>query len=323
MAEVVTDTLVVALDIGGTNSRGEVLRWGNATFSAPLAQASLPTPTNDGDGAVTTIITLCHHLLDALPPDQRTLVAAIGLGVPGVLDTEAGIVRMASNLGWVNRNIAAEIHAATGIPVYLTHDVTAAGTAEQRLGAGRGADDVIAIFLGTGIAATITTAGHLITGGTFPDGTQQPAGEIGHLPVNLDGPPCACGQRGCLELYCSARAIGHQYSRALGIDPHGDHAKTSRDVVANLGTDQLARDIWESATRYLAHGLLTVTVAVGATRIIIGGGLSQAGRVLTDAVRRHLTEQTRVTHVPHIVTAELGQRAGVLGVALLTLDRLV
>ncbi|ACV07912.1 ROK family protein [Jonesia denitrificans] len=323
MAEVVTDILVLALDIGGTNSRGEVLRWGSGTLSEPLAQASLPTPSGDGDGAVNTIITLCRTLLGALDEPTRALVAGIGLGVPGVLDTDRGVVTLASNVGWVNRPICADIEAAVGLPVYLTHDVTAAGAAEQRLGAGRGCDDVIAVFLGTGIAASITSGGHLVTGGVLPGGGRQPAGEIGHLPVDVHGPLCSCGQRGCLELMSSARAIGRRYSVARGVDPDGPDALTSRDVVAALGTDPVAKDVWDDATRYLAHGLLAVTIAVGATRIIMGGGLSQAGRVLTDSVRAHLVEQTRVASVPEIVTAQLGQRAGVLGVALHALDQIV
>ncbi|WP_435299140.1 ROK family protein [Timonella sp. A28] len=321
MAEVLTHTLVLALDIGGTNSRGEVLQWDGEALSDPIASASLPTPTGDGDAAITTIAHVCNQLLDALTDEQRTLVRAVGLGVPGVLDSETGIVKMASNLGWFNRNVAGELHDLVGLPVHLMHDVTAAGIAEQRLGAGRGHDDVLAVFLGTGIAATLITGGRVIRGGLTASGTRQPAGEIGHMPLVMNGPLCGCGQRGCLELYCSARNVGRIYSETLGIDPAGPDAKTSKDVVHNLATDPVAREVWDTATRNLAYGLFTATMVTGPSLIILGGGLSAAGDVLVEAVHKHFTDFARVVEVPHIVVAALGQRAGILGVALTTIER--
>lgn len=162
----------------------------------------------------------------------------------------------------------------------------------------------------------------MLSSGPLPLGGHQPVGEMGHLPVALDGPECSCGQHGCLELYCSARAIGRRYSEALGIDRWGPDAKTSRDLVLALDNDPVAREVWATATRYLAHGLLAATTVVGPARIVLGGGLAAAGDVLVDPVRGWLQQMARVVHVPEIVTAELGQRAGVMGVALLTADRL-
>ena len=322
MAKAVSETLLLALDIGGTNSRGELVRWdgGAATFSEPLASHTLPTPSGNGDAAIATIIQLSRALLDAVDEEVRGHVRAVGLGVPGVLDSDAGVVKLAANLGWTNRHVAGELEAALGIPVYLTHDVTAAGTAEMRLGAGRGVYDVLAVFLGTGIAATLVSGGRIVRGGQMPSGNRQPAGEIGHMPIAQDGPLCACGQRGCLELYCSARSVGRLYSEALGIEPNGPDARTSRDVVDCLDTDPVARAVWDDAVRNLAFGLFTASMVSGPTRIILGGGLAAAGAVLLDPVVVRMKELATVIEPPEIVLAQLGQRAGVLGVGLVTLD---
>lgn len=323
MAEILeSPPLLLAFDIGGTNSRGEVIAWEGGALTSPLASATVPTPIEDGDGTVMAITALAKELLSSLTPDQRARVIGAGLGVPGVLDPQTGVVKLAGNLGWRNRPVAAELEAEICVPVYLSHDVTAAGVAEQRLGAGRGVTDVLSVFLGTGIAATVTSGGHMLIGGTVPGKGYQQVGEIGHMPVTFDGPLCGCGQRGCLELYCSARSIGRIYSEALGLDPRGPDRKTSLDVVAALDTDPVARDVWSTATRCLAFGLLAASTVVGPSRIVLGGGLAQAGNVLVDAVRGWLEQTARVVHVPEIVTAELGPRAGILGVALLTVDRL-
>lgn len=322
MAEILdTWPLLVALDIGGTNSRGEVLPFADGKLGDPLFRAARPTPVGDGDAAVLTIMELSRQLLSFLTPQQRGRVAALGLGVPGVLDAATGVVKLAGNLGWRNCDVAGQLERELGLPVFLFHDVTAAGVAEQRLGAGRGVGDVLSVFMGTGIAATITCGGNMLDGGELPEGGRQQVGEIGHLPVGLEGPECGCGQRGCLELYCSARAIGQSYSRALGIDPDGPNAKSSKDLVLALETDPIAKEVWSVATRYLAHGLLTASIVVGPSRIVLGGGLAAAGDQLVVAVRDWLKDMTRVIEVPQIVIAELGQRAGVMGVALLTADR--
>jgi glucokinase len=307
MVKMETNPLVVALDIGGTNSRGEVLPWAEGALGTPIARASLPTPAGDGDAVLATIVALVHDLLDQLDEQGREQVEAIGVGVPGIHDDETGVVRLAANLGWVNRPVARELTDALGLPVYLCHDVTAAGIGEQRLGAGCGAPDTLAVFLGTGIAATIVSNDKL----------------IGHMPIVLDGLECACGQRGCFEMYCSARAFGRIYSEHLGVDPEGPEGKTSKDLVDALPHDPTAREAWDLATRYLAHGLLSAATVTGPSRIVLGGGLSAAGEVLTDAVSMHLKEMAKVLQVPEVVLAELGPRAGTLGVALLTLDRLL
>lgn len=314
--------IVIALDLGGTNCRGEALRWDGERFSEPLAAASLPTPSPNGDAVVETIADVVARIREALTQEQQAEVYAVGVGVPGVIDTESGFVIRAVNLGWINRDVRGELEEKTGKPVVITHDVTSAGVAEQEFGSGKGASDVLSIFLGTGIAATVTVDGKIVKGGTTDSGFRQPAGEIGHMPIVIDGLRCACGQSGCLEMYCSARSFGRQYNEALGIDPSSYDAKTSHDLFVDLETSEVARDVWSKATRFLAHGLLMATTVFGPSRIVLGGGLSAAGQTLVSSVKNHFDQISTVFETPEIVTAQLGQRAGVLGVALLTCQRL-
>lgn len=312
--------IVIALDLGGTNCRGEALQWGGAKFSAPLAQASLRTPAHDGDAVVDVMRHVVEEILSQLDDDSRASVVGIGVGVPGPVDTEHGVALRAVNLGWLDRNVRDELQSFWDVPVVVLHDVTSAGVAERVFGAGQGATDVLSVFLGTGIAATVTVNGVTVRGGVMPSGFRQPAGEIGHMPIIPDGLSCACGQRGCFEMYCSARSFGRLYSEALGIDPVGEHAKDSKALFEALGHDPVARQVWQLATRYLAHGLLMATTVFGPTRIVIGGGLSAAGSTLIDPVREYFSAASQVFETPEIVVAELGSRAGVLGVAFLTFE---
>jgi glucokinase len=308
MAGPVNNPLVLALDIGGTNARGEVL---DEHLGAPLAQASLPTPTQDGEETLVTIGELCRRLLGDLGDADRSRVQAVGLAVPGIIDHESASVRLASNLGWVNEPVAARLEHMIGLPVVLHHDVTAAGRAEYELGAGAGVGDLLAVFIGTGLAALVVTGGQVVVGGLHQ------AGEIGHIPVYPDGVLCTCGQIGCLEMYCSARAIGRAYA-----DVTGNSEATSLDVVNALGLDPRADAVWARAMDSLARGLLGPITLLSPSRIVFGGGLSGAGSVLTEPVRERLLALSHVAAIPEIVTAKLGQRAGVLGSGLGTFQEM-
>lgn len=316
-------SLVLAIDLGGTNCRCEALRWDGNAFAEPLAAASVRTPSHDGDAVLGAVSEVVRLVQSQLPANQVEAVAGIGIGVPGLVDTENGVVLKAVNLGWHNRDIQKELESEFGVPVVVLHDVTSAGVAEQAFGAGRGAENVLSVFLGTGIAATVTVEGNTVRGGVMPTGFRQPAGEIGHMPIIPDGIACACGQRGCLEMYCSARSFGRLYSEALGIDPNSSDAPDSKALFEALEVDPIARQVWSMATRYLAHGLLMVTTVFGPTKIVLGGGLSAAGDTLVSAVVEHFDALSKVFVTPQIVTAQLGSRAGVLGVGLLTRDHVV
>jgi glucokinase len=189
------------------------------------------------------------------------------------------------------------------------HDVTAAGMAEWRCGAGRGVDDLAVVVIGTGIAATFVTGGTVVRGGTGH------AGELGHVVVRPGGPPCACGQRGCLEAISSARAIADAYAARSGRAVDG-----AIEVFTRLGFDPLAEEVWQGAVDALADALLIVCALLAPSRIVLGGGLAGAGEALLAPLRSRLERAAGLEAAPPVVAAQLGSRAGVIGAALAALD---
>ena len=250
------------------------------------------------------VVEVARRLLDSTgAPVQR-----VGLAVPGLVDADQGIVRHAANLGWRDVAVGAEVSAAVGLPVTLTHDVGAAGRAEWRYGAGRGTDDLLVVIIGTGIAAAI------VANGTWVRGSGH-AGELGHLVVRPGGLRCSCGQHGCLETISSARAIAEAYRQRSGNPVAG-----AAEVVRRLPADPDAAAIWADATDALADALLTACTLLAPRRVVLGGGLSEAGDALIQPVRERMRQQARVTAVPDIVPAAYGARAGVVGAALAALE---
>ncbi len=295
-------TTVLAVDVGGTSVKAEALDGTSTT----LATAGARTPRHDGDGVLRVVVGVVQDLLAALTPRQRARVSHASLAIPGLVDATTGTSVLAANLGWRDAPVAQVVSDATGVPVVLGHDVTCAGTAEWRLGAGREVDDLLVVVIGTGIAATIVSDGRLVRGGA------SQSGEIGHVVVRPGGPACACGQHGCLEAIASARAIADRYQ-----DLSGRAVVGADDVRRLLGRDRSADQAWDEATDALADGLLTAVTLLAPSRVVLGGGLSAAGPALIDPVREHLRRRARVATVPPIVAGELGSRAGVLGAFLL------
>jgi len=194
--------------------------------------------------------------------------------------------------------------------VTVGHDVRAAGEAELRVLPPEVVDPFL-VVIGTGIAAVAFVDGKAL------EGVTGQAGELGHVVVRPDGPLCGCGASGCLEAIASAGAITRRYHERSGVPVEG-----AEEVVAALGTDPVAAEVWDEAVSALADGLLTVCLLLAPGAIVLGGGLANAGEVLTGPLRERLRERARVTAVPPLLTARLGSRAGEVGAALLAFSRL-
>jgi glucokinase len=183
----------------------------------------------------------------------------------------------------------------------------AAAAAEAALGAGRGAGDVLFVAIGTGIGGAIVVEGHPY------GGAHGRAGEIGHTVADPDGPPCACGARGCVEALASAAAIERAYAETGA----GDGA-SAREVAALAGAhDPAARAVWDRAVAALAAGLADAITLLDPARVVIGGGLAEAGPALLEPVAAAVAEHLTLGPAPPIVGAELGAEAGCRGAALL------
>jgi glucokinase len=285
---------VVAVDLGGTTVKA-------ARYNAQGAAEEtlrLPTPSFDGPDAVVAAVV---HAAAAL---VRPGVRAVGLCAPGLVDTVAGIIRFAPNLGLRETPLAAAVADRVRLPVTLEHDVRAACLAERHLGHGADVNDLLVVVLGTGLAAGIVSDGRLIRGATGI------AGEFGHIPVHADGEPCACGQRGCVEAYAAAGAVLRRYRRT------GNRAETAADITARLDTDPVAARVWAEATDALGRALVTSTMLLDHHRIVLAGGMTAAGQRLADPVRRSLQRGLTWRTAPPVEISPLGADAGLLGAAL-------
>jgi len=235
---------------------------------------------------------------------------AVGLVVPGLVDDRAGIALYSENIGWRDVPFRELVVQRTGLPVGFGHDVRAGGLAERTLGAARGTDDVLFLPIGTGISGAMYVAGRLIE--------NEYAGEIGHIDVG-SGEPCACGAHGCLEAIASGASIAKRYNRATGGSAPGAH-EVLRLMVAG---DHTAVMVWDEAVDALARALATYTSLLAPELIVIGGGLSGAGEVLLEPLRRRLGELLVWQRKPRLVAAALGENAACLGAGLLARQAIV
>ena len=293
-------TFVLAVDVGGTTIKAEVADPSGAVINS----ASAPTPK--GAAALDAIAALGGNLIGQAPGP----VVSAGVILPGIVDRDRRIAVYSANIGWSGLPAGDALERAWGIPVAIDHDVTCAGWAEWRTGAGAGCSDMAFVAIGTGISAALISGGRLLRG----SGSRQP-GEIGHVVVRPDGPVCGCGARGCMEAIGSAGAIARAYAAVSGSAISG-----ARAVELAVARDDRARKVWEDALSALADGLVVLTTLMAPERIVIGGGLGQSGDFLLTPLAALLAERVRVQPAPPLASAAHGMRAGLAGAALLARD---
>ncbi|MEU6971900.1 ROK family protein [Kitasatospora aureofaciens] len=299
---------VIALDVGGTRIKGVVVDG----RGEPVESAQWPTRAERGPDAVLDTVLRCADELRARARRRGSPPRAAGIAVPGLVDETSGTSVLAANLGWRRLPVRGRAEEHLGLPVAFGHDVRAGGLAESRLGAGRDCASFAFVPVGTGIAAAL-----LLDGRPFA-GARGFAGELGHLVVRPGGEPCVCGNRGCVEALASASAIARRYGEASGRT-----GASTEDVRARaVSGDRPAVRVWTEAVEALADGLAGLTALLDLDRLVIGGGLALAGEAYLAPLRTALAERLPFRPVPPLVAAELGDRAGSLGAALLARDLL-
>ena len=198
-------TNVVGVDMGGTKILSAVIdAEGNI-----LGTAKVPTKADAGTSVV--IDRIADSIQQAIGKSgvNEASIAAVGIGAPGPLDPETGVVIFAPNLGWRDVPLKTELEARVGIPTFVDNDVNVGTLGEHAFGAGKGVQNIVGIFVGTGIGGGIILQGELF------HGASKTAGEIGHIIVKADGPKCGCGTRGCLEALASRTAMTKQLQKAI------------------------------------------------------------------------------------------------------------
>jgi glucokinase len=310
----------IGCDLGGTNLRAAIVDVETGTV---LHQMSIPTLAREGHDAVMRRMAELFLRLIESAGMRKEEIGGIGIGVPGVLDLKKGETLFLPNLAgtWPHVPLQATIGELTGLPTALLNDVRAITYGEWRFGAGRGVDTVAVFAIGTGIGGGLVINGelHLAMGGT--------AGELGHMVIDFNGPRCGCGNDGCVEAYASGPAITAMGLKAVTqgfttkiADLSGNNLnRITPKLIAQaaLEGDEIARDIYERAGFYLGVAAGIVCVALGPQRILLAGGVSQAGDLLLDPMRRTLRERISVMPVEQVevVQSALGNNAGVIGVA--------
>ena len=290
------------------------------TVDGTLA-SQLEQPTDAPRGAASVLATV-QAVIASLAGSVDDL-AAIGVACAGEIDPRTGAVVLAANLGWRDVPLASTLAAALGVPVIVENDVRAAAWGEYRFGAHRSAPSLIAVFVGTGIGSGAVLDGRLWAG------AGNAAGELGHTQVVVDGLPCPCGGRGCLEVYASGGGLRRRAQAAMAAGPKtaltdlsdGDPLSVTATMVAaaaNSG-DEVARGLWSDARRYLTLAVANYVTLLNPAALVLGGGVIEALPELADDVAGGaLMATTKLARESvRIERARLGQWAGVLGAAAL------
>jgi len=310
----------IGCDLGGTNLRAAIV---DVETGAVLHQMSIPTLAREGHDAVMGRMADLFLQVIQFAGMNKDEIGGVGIGVPGVLDLEKGETLFLPNLPgtWPHIPLQATIEKLTALPTRLLNDVRSITNGEWRFGAGRGVDTVAVFAIGTGVGGGLIVNGqlHLGIGGT--------GGELGHTTIDFNGPRCGCGNYGCLEAYASGPAIAATGMKAvaqglttrLGDLCEYDLNRITPKLIADaaLDGDKVAKDIYEQAGFALGIAATNICVALGPRRIVIAGGVSQAGDLLLEPIRRTLRERVHVMPVEQVevVRSQLGDRAGMIGVA--------
>ncbi len=289
----------LGVDLGVTNIKWSIVERNRDAWRI-LGQGQVPTDAADGpDPVIERLIGVGRTAKERWPS-----IATVGIGVPGLYDPVTGHTRFLVNIrgGWADQPVGPRVETALGLPVALINDARAFGLGELRLGAGRGARSLVGLTLGTGVGGVIAIDGRVVFG---HDGT---AGEIGHHTIDPDGPPCNCGNNGCLESFARADRI----AAACGTET------VEAAVQAARAGDRQALDGLTRTGRYLGIGIANMVAVISPDRVVIGGGVAAAGELLLGPIREEVARRVHTTSVDavELVTAELGTWAGSIGAAI-------
>lgn len=308
---------ILGIDIGGTKT---IVGVADASGRL-LAHKRIETPSSLGpDANIRAIISAGRAVIDESP----ARVEVIGIGCGGPLDRKTGTLHAVANLpGWEGLCLTELFSEEFGGPAYLDNDATAAAVGEALFGAGRGVDHFAYFTVSTGIG------GGIIIGGKPYRGSGENAGEFGHTKILPNGPPCNCGDRGCLESLASGTAIA-RIARE-GLASHADSSLFARgervtaEIVARsaLCGDTYAREVWSQAMYHLGLGVANVVNVLNPRLVILGGGVTNAGDLLFDPVRAVVRERAMKTLASdvEVVPAANGDLVGLMGAFAVAIER--
>jgi len=290
-------TFAIGVDLGGTN-----LRIAAVDERGTLLEKTT-TGTQVARGRDFVIGEMCEAIRATAAKFSTSTLAGIGIGVPGIIDMDTGMLRESPNLpGWHDYPVRDEIERRLGTKVILENDANSAALGEKWLGAARDYDDMLMLTLGTGVG------GGIVLGGRIWHGMRGMAGEPGHITIEPDGPPCPCGNRGCLEQYASATAVVRMAREAItqGKSPalagaSQENAEISAKSVYQMAVqgDNGAQQIYRRVGWALGIGLADLINLLNLPIYVIGGGAANAW----DAFLPALLEEVRKRSFVYRATA--------------------
>ncbi|HOR41998.1 MAG TPA: ROK family protein [Atribacterota bacterium] len=312
----------IGVDLGGTKiSVGLINETGKI-------EQYLKIPTQAEQGQKETINRIKQSIYQIIELNNLKIggIAGIGIGAPGPVDYQRGIVHCAPNLpGWTEVPLADIMRKEFPIPIKVENDANAAAWGEKIFGVARGIDELVCLTLGTGIGGGLILCGEIYHGKNFV------AGEIGHMVVNKIGPRCNCGKNGCLEAYSSAAGIRDRISKRIAsLKSQPDNQKFLNIYnLENIGLAQIfelarqgnmiVKDIVEEAIEYLGIAIISLVNILNPEMVILLGGIANEGEKLLNPIKEIVFQGAMSSHLPDlkIVLGKLGVFAGVIGAAAL------
>lgn len=307
----------VGIDLGGTSVKYAVVNSsGKICFSGKLPSRA----DESAEAVLEQIICGINSSIDYAKSNDF-LLEGVGIGTPGVVSADCRVViGGAENIvGWENVHLAQKVEQACGLPTFANNDANMMAYGECQYGAAAGDSDVVFITVGTGIGGGMLIAGELFRG------YNNRGMELGHIAVKSDGEKCACGGVGCLEHYASTAALIRSFEERSAKIGNPQRDVDGELIVAQYRAgDPIAVETMEEHWNYLAHGVASMINLFSPQKIVIGGGISEAGAFYIDKIREKsmLLAMEVCSEKTEIVAAQLGNKAGSLGAAGLVFNKI-
>ena len=310
----------IGIDLGGTNIVAGVVDENYNIVSKASTKTNLPRPEKEiaADMAKVSVEAVKEA---GLKMDD---IEWVGIGTPGIANSEKGIIEYSCNLGFNNTPMVDYIKEYIDKPVFIENDANAAAYGEYVAGAAKGAKNAVCITLGTGVGGGIIIDGKIYSGSNFA------GAEIGHTVIEVDGPQCTCGRKGCFEVFSSATGLIRMTKEAMAKDSesvmHKITAERKGKVTARTSFDAMrmgdksAKEVVDKYIKYLAAGITNTINIFQPDILCIGGGVCNEGEYLTKPLLEKVWEETysrEGTPQTQILIAKLGNDAGIIGAAVL------
>ena len=310
--------IAIGIDIGGTSIKGAAIREDGSmmsVFSMPVVKGE------PGEETINKLIDLVEQYIKENGLENQ--IEGIGIGIPGLLDVNRGVVSFAGNLNWVELPVADLFKKRLPYRVRIANDANVAAYGEALLGAGKGQEYVVMLTLGTGVGGGIVLNGKLF------EGNEGKGAEMGHITMEFEGRQCTCGRKGCLETYASATALIRDTKEAMEKDPNSLMHEVAKELgivdarvafIAEGRGDKAAKVVVDNYVKYLSEGLLNYCNIFRPNIIVLSGGVANEGENLLGRVREYMKAQNygmKRAPVVEIRQAAVGYDAGKIGAAAL------